>query len=208
MESPGIDELIYERNSLKHLSMENLHFFERFVKQHIYKNFNIFSDDLVAILASKAHYEGVIYNQDIYRMTDDQYYYLLEAKIHQLKLHDKVNLVMLNIIKYVADADDNRKDEVFLSVKEEFNFGEIGGFKDLMNFLQYELFSYIYGTNREKPILPEELEYFQVTTENIFNQLKTIFGDQIVKVFQPDDEFSENSHYDNFRYSDHILSYQ
>lgn len=197
------NELINEKHILRQLSMENLHFFEMFVKEHIYKNFNIFSGDIVSVLASKAYYEGVIYNQDIHRMPDDQYYYLIDAKIDQLKLHDRINLVMLNIIKYLAGVDDSKKEEVFNSVKEEFQAGEISNFKGLMNFLQYELFSYIYGTNREKPLLPEELEYFKVTTENILNQLKTIFGDQITEV-SLDGDSTESGYYNYFRYSDYI----
>lgn len=200
-----LNELIYEKNSLKHLSMENLHFFEMFVKENIYKNFSIFSGNVVPVLASKSNYEGVIYNSDINWMSDDRYFDLIRTKIEQLKLYDRVNLVILNVIKYLADYNDEQKAAVFRRVKEIFKAGDIDNFKNLMDLLQFELFSYIYATNREKPLLPEELEYFKVTTENIFEQLKTIFDDHITDIFHVDFGFTEGEPYVNFRYSDNIL---
>ncbi len=199
------NELIHEKNSLKHLSMENLHFFEMFVKENIYKNFSIFSDDIVSVLASKSNYDGVIYNSDMNRISDEQYYDLIKTKLEQLKLYDRVNLVILNVIKYFAGYNDEQKAAVFRSVKDIFKSGEIRNLKDVMDLLQFELFSYIYATEREKPLLPEELEYFKGTTENIFKQLKTVFDENITDVFHLEIEFAEEGTEVNFRYSDNIL---
>jgi hypothetical protein len=202
-----INELLHEKNSLKHLSMENLHYFEIFIRKNIYRDFNILSDDIVSVLASKSHYKDVIYNEDIHQMSDDQYYNLLEAKIDHLKLHDRVNLVILNVIKYLADSDDKGKDSVYRNVKKKFNSGDLNNLKELLNFFQYELFSYIYGTDRTKHLLPEELQYFKDTTDSIFNELKAIFHYKITKVFYAERPYSEYENNLNFRYSDNILYY-
>jgi len=199
------NELIHEKNSLKHLSMENLHFFEMFIKENIYKHFSIFSGDIVPVLASKSNYEGVIYNSDMNHMSDERYFDLIKTKIEHLKLYDRVNLVILNVIKYFAGYNDEQKAEVYKIVNDKFQYREIGNFRDLMDLLQFELFSYIYATNREKPLLPEELEYFKVTTENIFKQLKTAFDDHLTDVFHLEVDFAGEGNEINFRYSDNIL---
>ena len=179
--------------------------FENFVRKYIYKDFNIFFDDVVSVLASKGHYNGIVYNEETQYMTDDQYYNIIEAKINQLKLYDRVNLVILNIIKYLAESDEEKKEEICHSVNSEFETTQIKSVRSFLDFLQYELFSYIYGTNFEKPLLLEELEYFKVTTENIFNRLQTIFDDQITKLAHSKGESTEYSPYKNFSYSDNIL---
>jgi hypothetical protein len=199
------NEFIHEKNSLKHLSMENLHFFELFVKENIYKYFSIFSGDVVPVLASKSNYEGVIYNSDMNHMSDEHYLDLIKTKIEHLKLYDRVNLVILNVIKYFARYDDEQKAEVFRHVSKAFESGEIGSLKELMDLLQSELFSYIYATNREKPLLPEELEYFKATTEHIFKQLEAVFDVHITDVFHLEVDFAEEGSEVNFRYSDNIL---
>jgi hypothetical protein len=201
-----LNGLIHERNSLKHLSMENLHALESFVKKNIYKGFDVFSDDIVSILSSKGHYEGIIYNEELSQVPDDQYYRLIEAKIDQLKLFDRVNLVILKIIKHFAEIDDESKEEVYSTFKEEFGAYEMDGFGDLMHFFQHELFSYIYGTDREKPLLPEEVEYFKDTTEEIFNKLKMIFDDQITEIVHVDAASTNGEMNTIFKYSDNLFS--
>ena len=174
-----IEDLIHKNNSLRSLSMENLLAFEGFIKKNIYHDYEVLSDDTVSVLASKSHYKGITYNPDIYRMPDEQYGDLIEAKINQLSLHDSVSQVMLNIIKYLARSDDQKKSTIYGSVKETFGTNDIHDYEDLMHCLRFELFSYVYGTDLEKPLLAEELKYFQLTTESIIKKLKSIFGDRI-----------------------------
>ena len=137
------------------------------------------SDDTVSVLASKSHYKGITYNPDIYRMPDEQYYGLIDSKISQLALYDRVNLLLFNIIKFIARSDDQKKSTIYGSVKETFGANDIHDYEDLMHCLRFELFSYVYGTDLEKPLLAEELKYFQLTTESIIKKLKSIFGDRI-----------------------------
>ena len=174
-----IKDLIHKNNSLRSLSMENLLAFEGFIKKNIYQDYEVLSDDTVSVLASKSHYKGITYNPDIYRIPDEQYCDLIEAKINQLSLHDSVNQVMLNIIKYLARSDDQKKSTIYRSVKETFGTNDIHDYEDLMHCMRFELFSYVYGTDREKHLLAEELKYFQLTTESIFKKLKSRFGDRI-----------------------------
>ena len=176
-----IKDLIYKKNRLRSLSMENLLSFEGFIKENIYHDYDIFSDDTLSVLASKSHYKGITYNPDIYRMPDEQYYGLIDSKISQLALHDRVNLLLFNIIKFIARSDDQKKSTIYGSVKETFGANDIKDYKDLMRFMRFELFSYIYGTDLKKPLLSEELTYFQFTSENIVKKLKSIFGDHIIE---------------------------
>ena len=108
-----IKDLIYKKNRLRSLSMENLLSFEGFIKENIYHDYEIFSDDTLSVLASKSHYKGITYNPDIYRMPDEQYYGLIDSKISQLALYDRVNLLLFNIIKFIARSDDQKKSTIY-----------------------------------------------------------------------------------------------